>query len=344
MLTTIGKTGREAWNHIALDLFFNIFIICITYYLTIASAYRLTFKKNKYLLAVVSLIVCMIVFSQLLYLGFRGSIFLAKALGMKINSGGLPFGEAILKWGYKGVFTSILAWSQILISYFLLMGPPITGRFFRDQLRLQHHKNVLEKENLKLEMDFLKAQIHPHFLFNTLNNIYSLISHQETGKSAAMVSGLSSLLRYALYDGKAEFIPLEKEVMMLKDFIALEEVRSDDTKLDIDFPDEIPALKIPPFLLLPLVENAFKHGVNSQLEQSAVMIQLSISQKEITLVVHNSFDADYRKKNSGGLGLLNLEKRLDYYYHKKYFLQTEEEQNLFTAQLKLPLICPQLNA
>lgn len=211
-------------------------------------------------------------------------------------------------------------------------------------MRMQKKQSELQKKNVQLEMDFLKAQIHPHFLFNTLNNIYSLITHDENKKSAEMVSGLSSLLRYALYDGKTEFILLEKEIGMIKDFIGLQEVRSDDMHLDLKMPDNIPETMVPPFLLLPLIENAFKHGANSQLSHPCVKIEIEIQENQLWLQVKNSFDQEYRKENSGGLGLLNLKKRLDYYYKDKYLLVTDEEDNIFIATLKLPLLCPQSNA
>ncbi|HLR38518.1 MAG TPA: histidine kinase [Chitinophagaceae bacterium] len=259
-----------------------------------------------------------------------------------MNNSSQVYANAVKRNGYA-FFTNSLVWIQMTISYFVLMAPPIGARIFRDQLRLQQHKNRLEKENMKLQMDFLKAQIHPHFLFNTLNNIYSLIAHHESEKSAEMVSGLSSLLRYALYEGKAEFISLEKEIEMLKDYIALEEARTDEIDLEIEIPSHscLSKIKLPPFLLLPLVENAFKHGVNSQFQKSSLKIKIEITPKSVHLFVQNNFDVEFRKKNEGGLGLLNLKKRLAYYYKDCHKLTTEEKENIFTATLKLPRSCPQ---
>ena len=246
--------------------------------------------------------------------------------------------------GYVFFMTSPFLIFQIAVSCFFYLFLPVSCKFLRDQLRMQKRQSVLQQKNIQLEMDFLKAQIHPHFLFNTLNNIYSLITQDENKKSAEMVSGLSSLLRYALYDGKTEFILLEKEITMINDFIKLEEVRTDDLDLEVKIPADIPSAKLPPFLLLPLIENAFKHGANSQLNHPEVKIKIDISDDQLCLVVRNSFDYEYRKKNSGGLGLLNLKKRLDYYYHDNYFLETDEKNNIFIATLKLPLSCPQSNA
>lgn len=344
MLSMIGQKSADAWNNILFGFLCNIPLFTISYYLTMGTTYRLLMEKKKYFLAVLCLVGCFVVFTQLFYLACWGCFKLADALDIKLDLRGLTFQKIVDEKGYRGLFSSGMAWVQMLTSYFFLMSFPVAARVFRDQLRLQKKKNMLEQENLKLEMDFLKAQIHPHFLFNTLNNIYSLITHNESKKSAGMVSGLSSLLRYALYDGKTEFILLEKEIQMLKDFIALEEVRSDDTDISMAFPETIPTIKIPSFLLLPLVENAFKHGVNALLQKSLVKINVQIDTNELCLRVTNTFDKVGEKKNSGGLGLLNLRKRLDYYYKDRYYLDLETIDNLFSAVLKLPLSCPQLNA
>jgi LytS/YehU family sensor histidine kinase len=194
-------------------------------------------------------------------------------------------------------------------------------------------------------MDSLKAQIHPHFLFNTLNNIYSLNLDAETEKASQMISRLSSLLRYVLYKGKTEYIALMSEVEMLQDFIKLEAVRSDNLDLSLDISNHIDEqIYLPPFLLLPLVENAFKHGVNSQLNRSFIEINLSVNQEYIVLKVINSFDDDYREADTGGLGLSNLHKRLEYYYPEADALTTYEQDNRFTATLKIPLQCQKYSA
>lgn len=342
LISTTSKGNERLFAILLLSLLFNVPIICISYYTTIGTFYRLIIKRQSYLLAFLCLIGCILLFIILMLLGGWGCIKAGELLNLDMASSGRPFEMAIKKYGVKTLLMPFV-WLQLILSYFVLMAVPVGARVVRDQLRLQERKNFLEKENIKLEMNFLKAQIHPHFLFNTLNNIYSLISHKELEKSAEMVSGLSSLLRYALYEGKSEFISLEKEAGMLKDYIELEEVRTDDVDLEIHIPPRLPDLKIPPFLLLPLVENAFKHGVNSQLQQACLKIDLQLTDVELELTVQNTFDVDYRKKNSGGLGLLNLKKRLDYYYNDNYYLETVENKNIFIAKLKLPLLCPLSN-
>lgn len=343
----INRSVNPDWHIHGVDVLASfigdILLMSSVYYLTIFLSYRSIIIKKRYVQGLLYIIVCIIVYIHLFY--FFESI----AIGLAERSGHpLPPSVKLLapymRKGYLHFITVPALIFQIGISYFLYMFLPICCKFLRDQMRMQKKQSELQKKNIQLEMDFLKAQIHPHFLFNTLNNIYSLITQHENKKSAEMVAGLSSLLRYALYDGKTEFILLQKEVDMIKDFIGLEEVRADNMHLDLKFPSEIPVAKLPPFLLLPLIENAFKHGANSQLRDPCVKIEMEIIEQLLWLQVKNCFDPEYRKKNSGGLGLLNLKKRLNYYYHDSYFLETDEKNDVFTATLKLPMSCPVLNA
>ncbi len=321
----------------------DLALLCATYYLTIFLSYRNIFINKRYIRGLLFVIVCIIVYLQLFYFLESAAFGFIRRSGHALT----PYAQSIATQTDKGYvyFMSVpYLVFQIGISFFFYMFLPVCCKFLRDQIRMQKKQSQLQKKNIQLEMDFLKAQIHPHFLFNTLNNIYSLVTHNENKKSAEMISGLSSLLRYALYDGKTEFILLEKEINMIKNFIGLEEVRTDDMHLDIKLPENIPSAKVPPFLLLPLIENAFKHGANSQLSHPCVQIDLEMSGHQLMLQVKNSFDLEYRRKNAGGLGLLNLKKRLDYYYPDNYMLETDEQNNIFIATLKLPLSCPQSNA
>lgn len=340
----ISKSFDPEWHFNSMDVLMSLagtaLLVGVSYYLTIFLSYRNLVIKKRYIQGLLGVIVCIIVYIHLFYFIEKATLDFAEKTGHFLP----PYAKSLAVFTDKGYLYFIsypFLLIQIAIYGLFYMFLPVCCKFLRDQLRLQRKQSELQKKNIQLEMDFLKAQIHPHFLFNTLNNIYSLITHNENKKSAEMVSGLSSLLRYALYDGKTEFILLEKEIGMIKDFIGLEEVRSDDMHLVVKMPENIPDAKVPPFLLLPLVENAFKHGANSQLNHPCVKIELDILDHQLWLQVKNSFDQEYRKENSGGLGLLNLKKRLDYYYHDNYLLVTDEKDNIFIATLKLPLSCPQ---
>lgn len=313
----------------ALSMVLNIITICSCYYLTVSTSYRHLVKKHNYGIFFLTLLLNVAIFCLLIWSSRHFANWFLSYTGIH------PVKN---KHFDNPMFNNyFMIFAEMIISYFALLCLPLASKFFRDQMRHQWRENDLKKKNLHLQMDFLKAQIHPHFLFNTLNNIYSLNLNAEQEKASEMISRLSSLLRYVLYKGNAEFISLQNEVAMIQDFINLEAIRSDNLKLTLRWPDEIDSdIYLPPFLLLPLVENAFKHGVNSQLDQSFIYIYLHISQREITLTVENSYDVDYREKNAGGLGLANLQLRLDYYYPQNYSLKTAEKNNCYFATLKLP--------
>lgn len=337
LLSLTGWKGNDLFIVLRISMVLNVIIIVGSTYLTLFTTYRLLVKRQKYLWFFVTLLVNVLVFCLIL----TGGEFLSNLLIPRFGVISCPPQKdpAISEMG-RGIWGIV----QMIISYFALLCLPVAAKFFRDQMRLQYRKNDLEKQNMQLQMDFLKAQIHPHFLFNTLNNIYSLTTNLDSAKASEVVFGLSSLLRYALYEGRSELIPLQKEVDMLQHFIDLEVIRSDDLQLRVDFPKQVEEqIKLPPFLLLPLVENAFKHGVNSQFSLSSVQIQLRVNAAKIELTVSNNFDKDFRQRNTGGIGLANLRKRLDYYYAGNYTFETEEIGNQFIAHLILPILCPKSN-
>lgn len=322
------------------DLVVGDSLVIGIYYLTVATVYQSIVYKRRYNLGALYLAGCILLFINGMFLVNDLIFRLMQHYRYPIPS----YAEGLFRYvaaGYRAYMTNGIILVQVSLSFFIYVSPPVFCKFFRDRLRMQHSQAALEKQNLQLQMDFIKMQIHPHFLFNTLNNIYSLVTHGETGKSAEMISGLSLLLRYALYDGKSEFIPLSKELGMLRNYIELEEVRSDDIRMEVVIPDNVPDYRLPPFLLLPLVENAFKHGVNNQLAASCLKIELALADGRLLLDVWNSYDAGHRKRNAGGLGLTNLKKRLEYYYEGAYRLRTEEEAGpVYHATLELPLLCP----
>lgn len=181
-------------------------------------------------------------------------------------------------------------------------------RYMDDRYIYDRIKTALEKQNLKLELDFLKSQINPHFLFNTLNNIQSYIVQDEKMKSIELIGRLSEFMRFALYECNEEFISLGQEIRMLADYVELERVRCDDrVKINFEVKGNFDSYQIPPLLLMPFVENAFKHGADMQLSQSWINILIEEQENELHLLVKNNFNPLVLpdKKNSG-IGLLRI--------------------------------------
>lgn len=201
----------------------------------------------------------------------------------------------------------------------------------------KEENSKLEKEKLKSELAVLKGQVHPHFLFNTLNNLYSLIL-QQSKDAPETVLKLSSLLRYVLTECQDVTIGLTKELAILNHYVSLEQMRFGD-RLDLSFhvEGELDQKTIAPLLLLPLVENSFKHGANEMLEQPWISISVCITRSQMKFKIINGKPLIQTSDMpvSPGIGLQNLRKRLALIYPNKHNLRVTDHGENFTANLTI---------
>lgn len=205
--------------------------------------------------------------------------------------------------------------------------------YVKEQRNLQ-----LQKENTESQLQLLKAQVHPHFLFNTLNNIYSYT--QDTSPTASrLITKLSDLLRFVLYEGSQPLVPLDRELKMIQDYIALEKIRyGNKLDLDIQLPEKTNNLFIAPLLLLPLIENCFKHGTSSMLEQPWISLHITIRDTQMQMkLVNGKASTAEEKKNNTGIGIQNVKKRLNLLYPGKNSLAITNEEEVFIVNLKIEL-------
>lgn len=203
-------------------------------------------------------------------------------------------------------------------------------------VREQQQKSVLETQNLKSELSLLKYQMNPHFIFNTLNNIDSLI-HSSPDKASQSIIRLSEIMRYVLYEANVDFVPLEKEVNYLKSFIALNELRFGKGIVDFEVEMSDSQMLIAPMLFVPLVENAIKHG-DKKSTYPAVKIKLHQGNM-LCFSVQNVIAEEFVKDKVGGIGLSNLQRRLELIYPGKYEFITEiRDKNNYYAKLCLKQI------
>ncbi len=196
----------------------------------------------------------------------------------------------------------------------------------------------IEKEKIQTELNFLKNQINPHFLFNVLNNIYSL-SYTNDKKAAPMIAKLSKILHYMLYDCNENKVLLNKELELLKNFIALHLLRFDEHK-NIDFYDEGINLnhKIAPLILLTLLENSFKHGDIDTNKKGWIQVECIVDNNILHYNVSNSISISEKLKHkSKGIGHLNIKKQLEIHYNKKYDLHIDEKETEYIVNLKISL-------
>ncbi len=217
--------------------------------------------------------------------------------------------------------------------FLLLLGGMI--RLAYSFIKNQHEKKSLENANLNAEVNFLKSQINPHFLFNTLNSIYSQ-ANSRSEQTAFSVLKLSELLRYMLYDSGEEKVSLEKDIHYIHNYIDLQRIRlSSKVVVDFSVTGNAAGKRIAPLLLITFIENAFKHGI-SYSQASAIRIHIRIFEETLTLSVVNPVT----EKDSfapGGLGLRNVKRRLELLYHDQYQLDIRHQDNLYIVDLKLVL-------
>jgi two-component system LytT family sensor kinase len=204
-------------------------------------------------------------------------------------------------------------------------------------VKLKAAAQQLAIEKKEAELNYLKSQTNPHFLFNTLNNIYSL-TRDKSDLAPESILRLSKILRFMLYEAGGEFISVEQELKIVTDYLELEKLRYDES-LRINFNYDVEDMKqaLPPLLLIPLVENAFKHGVSETRDEPYVNIHLSIRNRQLTFVVKNSTETNSQERAiKENIGLSNLRRQLELLY-KEYNLSVKNDGSAFTAILKINL-------
>jgi two-component system, LytTR family, sensor kinase len=199
---------------------------------------------------------------------------------------------------------------------------------------------VLQQEKTSSELSFLKAQINPHFFFNTLNNIYAL-TYADADTSRKAIHQLSRMMRYLLYDTQQTYTQLSQEINFIKDFISLMQLRlTDIVKIKFDYPENLNDVQIAPMLFLPFVENAFKHGTSVN-EPSDIYISIKQQNNQLELVVNNTIIANQSPAvdEYGGIGLENTRRRLDILYPGRHILIIDPlaAPNRYSIYLKLDL-------
>jgi len=270
----------------------------------------------------------------------------------------LEFFLVTLVWGVVGLFIDAGYRSYVLIpaqeamglDNILPRGPlafcflcmttsaasPMIIKFFKLWTIKQQDWMRAQQEKITAELQLLKAQVHPHFLFNTLNNIYSF-SLENSPKTPGLILKLSSLLSYMLYDCKTDEVRLEKEIKIMKDYIDLERERYGN-KIEISWSveGEIKDKFIAPLLMLPFLENAFKHGTSEQIEKSWLSVDISVMHGTLKCKIANSKN-EYVSLRANGIGINNVKKRLEFIYPGKYDLKINDEGDFFVVSMMLTL-------
>jgi len=229
-----------------------------------------------------------------------------------------------------GDYDSFIGFS---LCYFLFLGI-VSIRWIFSQVK---SILALKRDKAKMEMLHLKSQVSPHFFFNTLNNLYGLVD-KDPQKARNLILKLSDLMRYSIYEGQNDWMPLEDEIDYLKNYVDLHKDRY-HKKVEIDFETSIEkkGYRIMPLLLILLVENAFKHGVEKLIEGAYVKINIVADNENINFKIVNNFEIDGNKSEKG-IGIENLKRRLQIGYPKTHELSFQIENGVYQAQLMLQKI------
>ncbi len=232
---------------------------------------------------------------------------------------------------------SILSGGSIAI--FLLVFIVSTAiRLINQWLRAEQRNKQIEHEKLSTELSFLKAQINPHFLFNTLNNIYSL-AEDKSDKTPAAVMKLSNIMRYVLSEAKNDRVPLDKEIQLINDYLELQKLRvTSKTSIHFDVQGDPSGKAISPLLFLPFVENAFKYGISNR-ELSPIQILLSISDHQLQFMVKNQkhLNGSIKPVDKTGIGIHNTRRRLELLYPDQYGFEIQDDATSYTVNLNIHL-------
>ena len=224
--------------------------------------------------------------------------------------------------------------SALVITFFAL-----GLRGLERHVSIEKRQKELEKEKLNSELAFLKNQISPHFFFNTLNNIYSLIGIN-TEDSQNAVLQLSKMMRYLLYESEQGETSISSEIEFMNNYIELMRLRmSDKVKLEVSFPKKYENITIPPLLFIPIIENAFKHGISYR-EKSFIQIDMEVSKELINFNCTNSVVkiGNENSKEHSGIGLENLKKRLNLLFPDKHELTIENRGSDFSVSVRINLL------
>ncbi|HPM30243.1 MAG TPA: histidine kinase [Chryseolinea sp.] len=226
---------------------------------------------------------------------------------------------------------------QVVTTNFFIVAFVGLLKFVVEWLELEARKKEVENEKLTAELNFLKAQINPHFLFNTLNNLYYL-AYSKSENTTEVIAKLSQMMRYMIYDSNHPKVLLTKEIEYIESYISLERLRlNNQIPIDFKVKGNVSTVLITPFILITFLENAFKHGVTNNNASAWVKISLEINGDECLYTVSNSKIPSAQIDNGGksGIGLQNVHRRLALSYPNQYELHVDDQADTYTVKLKL---------
>jgi hypothetical protein len=320
-LTQLARNPHELTNF--LSYLFMLAFFYVNYYVLIPRLYL----EEKYILYVTSIIGCFLIIMIPVVLIDRQDLF------PMAGPQNMPDSPPLISPNPNGLHQKPPLGFELSHALFLFL----VGIFVSLFLQISNRWRKTEQEKLATELSYLKAQINPHFLFNTLNSIYSL-AIEKSDKTADAVVKLSSLMRYVIRDAGSNQVPLAKEVDYISDYIALQKLRLDDTvQIEYAVSGLFNGKQIAPLILVSFIENAFKYGVNPE-EKSIIHITIALKEDYLRLYVFNKKVRVYHNdESSGGIGIENTKARLQLVYPNKHALTINDNPTGFAVELTMNL-------
>lgn len=300
----------KPFNETAFIVIINITWIALFYFNSLFLIPRLVYRKKYWLYGLINLIiyVWLIVQTWLIFFAFKAIQY--------------------FNWRLHLVYSFFV--------FLFIQAMSTAYQMIKDRIEADKLLKEKENENLKTELSFLRSQVSPHFMFNVLNNMVALARKQSDQLEPSLIK-LSSLMRYMLYEADEDLVSLESEVEYLHSYIDLQLQRfGNKVAMKLDFSDIDKDYEIEPMLLIPFVENAFKHGV-SGLEDALIEIELKAFKNQLIFVVRNKYNSQVEeiKDKTSGIGLANVKRRLQLLYHSNHQLNIQDVNNTFTVSLLL---------
>ncbi len=293
-------------------------VLVMVFYLNYSLLYPLLYRSRKFFwyFLFLALMVTGLEIFQWLMTNIVGSNFIISLPNYHPKSG--------------ATFLSMMIGSMLAISLLIRLG--------QDNLKKEREKQRLLNDRLSIEMNYLKSRVSPHFLLNSMNNIHAMVNIAHP-KTSAMVAGVSDILRYLLYQTQQSEILLSEEISLVKSFIEIQQIKSEyQNAVHLEVSGDFEIAKIEPMLLLPLVENAFKHGNYDNVNRATVRITVNFTNNIFRMAISNDCLAERKNiETNEGLGLKNVKSRLALRYPEKHQLSYDRSENIFTLNLSIDL-------
>lgn len=306
------------WAFLKVDTVTFLVIEALLYTMILFLIPKLLFRGKIFLFAVI-----FVIFSSLIYLlvYYADQWFL-----VPVDNPEKPF--------LQHVELNVISWIGFSAVAAVLLSSVIGLCIFKKWINDVQHMYELQQVNLRGELEQLKSQLNPHFLFNTLNNV-NVLTQTDPQKASQVLFGLSDLLRYQLYESSQEKILLSKDIGFINNLLALEKIRKNDFSYEVKVEGNADNIKLPPFLFMPFVENAVKHGASS-VGHSYLTVTFHINEKQLHFTAENSKPV-VKQNLTGGLGLKNISRRLELLYPGEHELQISDTKEKYIVNLTLPL-------